>query len=244
MAVYMARSGFNGPKHVLEADWGGYFKQFAPNHECDLSSLFSELGKDFRIGWAGIKPYACCRGCHSAIDVMHQMRSEHNVPVETIETVLVTCNSSQFRQLGKLTPTTVAEAQLSLPFAIASALRFESLGTNRFSEEAFNDPITLAMTQKVKFDVQPDWPLGKEPTFQVALLDGTQHSGFVAAAKGDPSNPVPLDTVIDKFQQLVSGRLSQDDQNTLINFGLSRDKRPTLRVIAKLLGQDINSDRG
>ena len=242
MAAFMARSGFNGPKHVLEADWGGYFKQFAPNHECNLSSLFSELGEDFRIGWVGIKPYACCRGCHSAIDVMHQMRIENSVTFDSVETVLVTCSSSQYRQLGSHTPTTIAEAQLSLPFSIASALRFDSLGTNRFSEKAFNDPVTLALTQKVKFDVKPDWPLGKEPEFQVTLLDGTQFSGFVAAAKGDPSNPVPLDTVIDKFQQLVSGRLGQDDQKTLINFGLSRDNRPTLKTISELLGREINKD--
>ncbi|MEH6523346.1 MmgE/PrpD family protein [Sulfitobacter sp.] len=93
-AAYLAREGFTGPRYVIEAEWGGYFSLYAFNHTYDLMTLFADLGDDLRLGWTGIKPYACCRGCHSAIDVIHQMRSENQVTADNIDAVLVTCSAS------------------------------------------------------------------------------------------------------------------------------------------------------
>jgi 2-methylcitrate dehydratase PrpD len=235
-AAYMAREGFTGPKYVLEAEWGGYFAQYASNHDCDLNVLFAGLGDDLRLAWTGIKPYACCRGCHSAIDVMHQMRRDNHVTSGEVQKVLVSCSASQHRQLGSICLSSISEAQLSMPYAIALALRFDTIGTDRFTASAISDTATLVLSQKVEFSVQSDWTLGKEPEFQVTLLNGNQFNGYVAAAKGDRSNPMPKEQVVKKFQQLVEDRISREDEQALIGFGLSNTDRINLKALSEILG--------
>jgi len=149
--TYQASEGFTGLRFVLEADWGGYFARFVSNHDYGLTTVFADLG------CTSIKHFFCCRGCHSAIDVMHQMRGDDGVTAERVSEVQVSYSLPQHRQLGNPAPTTVAEAHLSMPFAIA-------------------------------------------------------------AAKGDPRNPVPTAQVVKKFQQLIAERLPLDLQAGCVDY--------------------------
>jgi 2-methylcitrate dehydratase PrpD len=89
---------------------------------------------------------------------------------------------------------------LSLPFAIALTLQFETIGIDRFTTKAIVSSATLRLTRRERFDVKADWVAGVERDFLVTKRNGGSFDGHVPAALGDPENPVAPDQVVQKFE--------------------------------------------
>ncbi len=65
-AALLAQAGLTGPRHVLDAEWGGFYSTYAPGISTPAEAVRA-LGEEFHILESGIKPYACCANCsHSA----------------------------------------------------------------------------------------------------------------------------------------------------------------------------------
>ncbi|MCR9136636.1 MAG: MmgE/PrpD family protein [Alphaproteobacteria bacterium] len=221
-AAYFARQGFTGPAHIIDAQWGGYFALHAPDHCVDMDSLFADLGEDLRIGWTGIKPYACCRGNHSVIDSIFKIKARTSLDPDRIKSISVECSSTQLRQLGNRNPQSIVEAQLSLPFAVATAIRFNDVDITRYSAAAIRNRATLQLCNRVEMTEGNDWPDAAEPRLTVAMADGAQFRQQVQVARGDPRNPMTPSEVVNKFVGLVQHRLTADQMQILTDFGLDR----------------------
>ena len=59
-AALLAREGLTGPRHVLDARWGGFYSTYAPGFATPERAI-AGLGSEFFILRSGIKPHACCR---------------------------------------------------------------------------------------------------------------------------------------------------------------------------------------
>jgi len=66
-AAYLAQAGMTGPSYILESEWGGFFATYCGPH-AQPERLLEQLGESNAIALTGIKPYACCRASHGAID--------------------------------------------------------------------------------------------------------------------------------------------------------------------------------
>jgi 2-methylcitrate dehydratase PrpD len=135
------------------------------------------------------------------------------------------------------------EAQLSLPFAVATAVRFNDASLARFSESAVRDPNSLSLCQLVEFSASDDWPIGVEPAVRVRLKDGRVIKQHIRVALGDPRNPMTTDAVVDKFRSLTEGCLSTGQQDRLVRYGLWHDKRVDLHDVQNVLAADLSSGR-
>src|SRR5690606_10818625 len=67
----LARAGFSGPAQVFDPVWGGFFQAHTGMALPEV--LSRDLGRDWMIVRASLKPYAACRGAHSAIDAVSDM---------------------------------------------------------------------------------------------------------------------------------------------------------------------------
>ena len=65
-AALLAANGFTGPAKIFDPGaWGSFFKTFSPK-QSDPSRLVEGFGENWRLDRCSIKPYATCRGTHSA----------------------------------------------------------------------------------------------------------------------------------------------------------------------------------
>ena len=123
MAAILAKNGVDGPKAALEGQFG-YFPVFHRN-EYDPTVITRGLGRVFEITQSSLKPYPCCKATHAAISGALKIRSEYDISPEQIDTLRVKVNQSTFNLVcnpleSKRRPSTLAEAQFSLPYCVAA----------------------------------------------------------------------------------------------------------------------------
>lgn len=75
LAARFAGEGLAGPSKVFDDVWGGFFRAFNKD-ACEPQKLCEGLGEDWKVRRAVLKPYASCRGAHSAIDALDDLLSE------------------------------------------------------------------------------------------------------------------------------------------------------------------------
>jgi 2-methylcitrate dehydratase PrpD len=111
-----------------------------------LADLWSDLGERWRILELYFKPYPVCRWAQPAVTAARDLKTAHRIDPEAIAGIEV----HSFHQACRLAvrrPTDTEQAQYSLPFPVAAALRHDRLGAAEIDGEALRDPLTLRLSE-------------------------------------------------------------------------------------------------
>ena len=201
-AAYMAQAGFTGPTRVFDAPWGGFLATYGNGSERP-GELIRDLGRPYRIMLSGIKPYAACRGLHSALDVVLGMRAEHGFAAAAVAAVEIACSRANMQSLGDTNPRTRLGAQMSLPYGIAVALVTGRAGLEEFEEQRIGDPEVRATMSRVVMFHDPDHDDHTEPDVTVVLTDGRRFEGHEPIGLGDYRNPLATEQVVEKYESMA-----------------------------------------
>jgi 2-methylcitrate dehydratase PrpD len=234
-AALLAVGGFRGPSKVFESEaWGSFFKTFAPGvSNPDL--LTEGFGQNWRLDRCSIKPYATCRGTHSAIDAVRLLRSKHSVAVEAIAAIEVEMSAFQFGMCGGKAVASSAQAQMSLPYAIAAELHFGKVGPAELDPAAWSAAAVQALLDRVSVRITPGMNDADEPLVSLVTKDGRRYRAQVAFPYGSPENPLPDDRLIAKFRDLAGTVLSKVQVEQVENAILGLDRVADCRTIPVLL---------
>ena len=213
-AAYMARAGFTGPTRVLDAPWGGFLATYGHGVERP-EELTRDLARPYRIMRSGIKPYAACRGLHSALDVVLEMRTEHGFTASDVSAVEIGCSRANMQSLADSDPKTRLAAQMSLPYGMGVALVTGRAGLEEFEDRRINDPKVRAAMSRVVMSHDPDHDDDSEPNVAVVLTDGRRFEGHEPIGLGDWRNPLTVEQVVDKYEGLARRVLNDADVTTL-----------------------------
>lgn len=214
-SVELAVYGFNGPVTAIEGDFG-YCKAIA--ERCNLDRIFNGIGKIFEIVNTGIKPYACCRQHHTAVDIILELKKKYNLAAEDVEIIIDRTFLVASRGKEK-NPTTIAGAKYSAPYIIAVALTFGKVWREQFTTHLINNSNiqSLASKVQVKADKELDalydekWP---------SIIEITTKKGQILSArrdlpKGEPEYPISDSELKDKFLSLAIDAVTRDRANKI-----------------------------
>ena len=215
LAALLAERGMEGPPGVLECG-DGYFHAFAGGDvgKRDYSDL--DLFADWRafaITECYIKPYACCRHIHPALDGMLDILREQNLEPGMVKEVEV----GTYRMAAAHAETgwrDMASAQLSFPFVMATGLHKRSVTLEHFSEACRNDPKVTADCAKIRVSVDggldAEYPRLRPAKVTVVTTDGQAYQRRVEEAYGSPANPMDDEALGAKYLELVGGVLGPE----------------------------------
>ena len=209
-AAYMARAGFTGPTRVLDAPWGGFLATYGNGGERP-EELTRDLARPYRIMRSGIKPYAACRGLHSPLDVVLEMRAEHGFTAADVSTVEIGCSRANMQSLGDTDPRTRLAAQMSLPYGVGVALVTGRAGLEEFEDRRINDPDVRTAMSRVVMTHDPRHDDNSEPDVAVKLADGRRFEGHQPIGLGDWRNPLTVEQVVEKYEGLARRVLADAD---------------------------------
>ena len=235
-AALLARAGMTGPRHVLEAPWGGFFSTYGPAIATPAATL-DGLGREFRIDRSGMKPYACCRGLHAGIDALLNILAENHADSRAITEILVHGNA-QFRlQFDRLEPTNLLDAQFSMQYALAVAAVSGRATLDQFDPPRTSDPeIRRLMAVTTLLDDRVIAP-GDYPAIEVAFGDGRRVERHVQFAKGAPQNPLSDSELADKVASLIDPVLGAARRSEIAATVARLDQLDDVRVLTRLLTQ-------
>ncbi len=141
-----------------------------------------------------LKPFAAVRHVHYAAAAA--LLSRTKVEVERVKAIRLRTYEEAIRYCGNRAPRTPIQAQFSLSYGVAHALRFGSLDPDAYRPERLSDPLLLRLEKAVA--IEEDAALtaaGKRGARLAVQLE----SETVETLWGDPVPPMSREEVLAKF---------------------------------------------
>jgi 2-methylcitrate dehydratase PrpD len=214
LAAELAAGSFRGPAKVFEEVWGGFFRSFN-GKPGDLTHFTADLGAAWKLDRAALKPYASCRGAHSAVDAVADMLGESGRTAEEIEAIDVRLSEMLHDMCGGADLTRLAATQMSLSYAVAARCVFGEAGLSVYAEAKRRDPRIADMLARIRLARDPGMPAMAEPAVRILFRDGRAVERCVPRPTGAPERPMRRDAVLAKFAELAGMALGETDVHAL-----------------------------
>jgi 2-methylcitrate dehydratase PrpD len=230
-SALLARHGWISTREGLEGR-RGYWAVLSSR--VDPSVATDRLGESWELRRNGLKPYSCGVVSHPTIDAMRRLRETTGVPADEIVEVRARVNPYVLELMGKTELTMGLEGKFSIYHCAAIAYLDGTARVRQFSDEAVRRPDVVALRQRVKAEVDPSLPTSAA-VVELVARDGRAWHEEVHDATGTPGNPMSDDDVVEKFLDLIEGRLRRDRAGELARRALNAVEVPDVRELTALL---------
>ena len=233
LAADLVRAGISGPSRVFDPVWGGFLQTYTGTAVPE--ALSQGLGSDWMIERASLKPYAACRGAHSAIDAVFDILAATGRGNDQIAAVDLQLPPFLMDMCGAARIETLAGAQMSLGYALAALKVFGRVDLAQYAAAARHDRRMAEFIPQVRFQPDPTMDQMGEPIVTVSFGDGTQETGMVPRATGSSERPMSDAAIRAKFDTLAGMALSPAAAATLAGFVLEIEAQGDCRDLPGLL---------
>jgi 2-methylcitrate dehydratase PrpD len=207
LAASLAADGFEGPRTVLEGEFG-FLKVFCT--KWDEAELTRGLGEEFLVSTTVLKRYPSHATAHAAVRAVRDLQAEHDFSGAEVEAITVTGTERMVERHNILEPADLMLAQYSIPFCVALALHREARDPESFDETGLRDPQIRALCRRVRLVPEPGAAhAGMGSTVTIELADGRR---FAGRAENGMLEPGELE---DKFRRLTRRALGDGGASAL-----------------------------
>lgn len=209
LAAMMARSGVSGASHVFSPGWGGFFDTYGGPANTP-GALLDGLGRDWLIRDAAIKPHACCRDVHAAIDAVARIMARDGIGAREVARVQARLSPFLIGMVGGRDVSTMPAAQMSLPYGIAAQLLYGAAGLDDYDDARRRAPEVADLMRKIEIVEDAGVTASWASSVAVTLRDGRRIEEATTHALGTPDNPMSRAAVRAKFDALAGRVLPAD----------------------------------
>ena len=204
MSALLAKHGFTASPRALEAPRG--FVQVVSDKRT-WNEITDELGRRFEISFNTYKPFACGIVIHPTIDACAQLR-EQGVTPDQVQSIELRVHSLVLELTGKKEPRDGLQGKFSVYHGAAAGLIYGRAGEEEFSDAVVNDPVVVALRNKVRASV--DDSIAEAAVDATAVLvDGRRVHVRVDHAIGSLERPLSEAQLEAKFNALVVPQLGE-----------------------------------
>jgi 2-methylcitrate dehydratase PrpD len=151
MAAELAELGFTGPTQVYEAEDGGLLWAFSSQSRTE--PLIEDLGERWHAADTSFKPYSCCGSLHTYVDCAIALRPKWR-PGARVRTGVAKVVDMQCGYPYQ--PGSELNAQMSIRYAIAVALKDGAALPPQFTPQRIADADLTALAQSIEVSNDPE----------------------------------------------------------------------------------------
>lgn len=193
-AARMAAIGMPGPRGSLTGRCGLYAMHY-PACTVAFEDIIHRLGDEFLNAYLGFKGYPCGVVAHPVIDAVLATRASVNGrSIQAIDVFGATSLAIMASPIErKRAPASVIEAQFSIPWAAACAIRDGHFSITHYEDAALRDPELRRVAGVVNIHMRDE---AKGTAVKLTLADGSVlESPLVTGSRGNPKNPLPTSEI-------------------------------------------------
>ncbi|HSE00211.1 MAG TPA: MmgE/PrpD family protein [Burkholderiales bacterium] len=183
--------------------------------ERNFAEITEKLGETWEIALNTYKPFACGIVEHPAIDGCIQLRNEHTLKPEDIESIALKVHPLVLELTGKRTPQAGLEGKFSVYHSCAVAVIHGAAGEAQYSDDAVRDPRVVALRDRVTAAVEKGMH-EDQVHVTIRLKNGKTLERYVEHAVGSLGRPMSDADLEAKFRGLADGILSKPESDELI----------------------------
>lgn len=212
LAALLASKDFTSAEQGIEGRRGFAIVLAAQR---DLEKITDRLGETWELALNTYKPYACGIVEHPAIDGCIQLRNEHNLKADDIETISLRVHPLVLELTGKKEPKVGLEGKFSVYHSCAVAVIHGAAGEAQYGDEAVRDPRVIALRDRVSATAERGVH-EDQVDIAIRLKSGKVLEKFVEHAVGSLDRPMSDAALETKFRELADGILSAAEAERLI----------------------------
>jgi 2-methylcitrate dehydratase PrpD len=240
LAAQLAAEGLAGPSMVFDDVWGGFFRSFNKS-TCYVDKLSEGLGESWKVKRAVLKPYASCRGAHSAIDALEDILTETGRDAAEVDAIHIRLSPMLMGMCGAKESGPMAPTQMSLPYALAARCLFGTAGLQAYAAEKRADPRLSVILGRIDLHIDQAMQPLDEPVVTLLFADGESASRMVPRATGSAERPMQPSAVAAKFRELASMSVDVEQADRLWDMLTDLENVADCRNLEALLAG--NADR-
>ena len=196
----MAQFGFTGADTIFEGE-RGFLAAFTD--KSDSSQLVAGLDKPYQLN-IEFKPYSCARPIHNAIDCALEIRNRDKPALGEVKHIDMARHPDWAHYHQNKTPQTYHEAQVSLPYSIAVALKEGQALLKQYNDRKLKDPLLRRISDLTHFTVDATLPRGVSCKMTMTMNDGRRFTSQVDYPKGSIQNAMSDAELRGKFDSLAA----------------------------------------
>lgn len=229
-SALLAAKNFTSSNQVLEAKRG--FANVMSTKQ-DYARITEGLGKSFEVTLNSYKPFACGIVIHPSIDACIQLKREHKLAGDEVESLRLSVAPLVLELTGKRTPQTGLEGKFSVFHSTAAALIFGAAGEKQYSDECVRDGRVVALRGRVEAVIDPN-KRDDEVHVTVRLKDGRVLEKHIEHAIGSRERPMTDADLSEKFHGLADDILGGDQAARLLDTTWSVESLSDAAAICRL----------
>jgi 2-methylcitrate dehydratase PrpD len=195
LAALLAKSGFTATTTLIEAE-RGFLRVFSPDPNPAL--ITDGLGEEWSLSDNGFKPYACGSLTHPTIEGVIDLRNQHGLTADDVDSIEATVNDYVSWVTAKKDPATGLEGKFSIYHCAAVAAVDGCAGQAQFDDRRVADRDVIRMRERVSIRVDDSLPKDAA-SVSIMLADGRKLSCDVLHNKGTPAKPMTDEEIEAKF---------------------------------------------
>lgn len=248
LAASLAAAGVTGSENALEGAHG-FGALYAGDSPPDWRSVAAVDEGPLAIDSHGLafKLYPNCASTHRCLDALHSLATEYRFGPEDVERVETRVGRVNVVNLKYPEPRDPREAMFSMPYAVATMLRYGTVTLADFTPQAVRDHETRRLMPRVEMRLDSSHVETATQllphTCAVTLKDGRRLERVVHHARGSMQNPFSASERQVKFEQCTSGILPEARLAPLRE-SLARPQGVKVRQLLALLQFDAQVDDG
>jgi 2-methylcitrate dehydratase PrpD len=223
-AVSLAAAGFEGALTILDRDGAA-------------ATWLDDLGRRWAIGESYFKAYAACRWTHAPVDAVLSLLRRHGLAAADVRRVTI----ETFHAATLLTtaaPTSIEQAQYSVPWTVALALAYGDVGPHEMRAALLGDAELRALARRVTLvesaEMQARFPASRSARVTLETARGS-FVETVHSPRGSTENPLPDDWLIARATAAIEERRGARSAKESVGDLLSLDGLPDAGALARRL---------
>jgi len=163
-------------------------------------AFIESLGERYEALNCYVKPFACCRVAHAALDALCAILAGTRVQVSDIESVTV-YTVAEGALMDNRHPLVLEQAQFSIPITVATYLLYGRIGPEEASARVYRSGAVNALADRVQVVHDPTLDARSDGSYPARVelgAGGRSYQRTVLHAWGSAANPLSHDDRLDK----------------------------------------------
>ena len=243
-AAALAQQGFIGARRAYEGRFGLYASHLQAHFEpADLALATAGLGEVWEVLQVAVKPYPACHFVHACTDAAVALVREAKLDFGDVDRVCALIPAEVVKTVcepvaNKRRPANSYDAQFSIAYTVAAALRRGRFTLAELEDDALRDPEILALADRVAYEIDPASTFPRHYTGEVIV---TTRSGRTlrhreAINRGNGERPLSEAAISDKFQANATRVVTRARARQIEALLLALDGQADARAVADALG--------
>lgn len=231
-AAFGAEKGITGVLDILEGSAGfGAALADRPN----WSKATDGLGTRYNIKNITVKNHGCCGHAFASIDGVLALKQKHGFELQDIDRIEIDTYAAAVEVAGIKDPQSSFECKFSIPYVVSHAAKYGSVRLSAFDAERIIEADLRVLMPRIHVKSDPDltsnFPNMRAARVKIHLKTGVVLEHMQPFRIGDPESPLSDEQISEKFLELASPVITENQAKQLLNQLWSIDTVSDLRSL-------------